>query len=244
MGIIFANEQTIHKMRYLDVLAEHVFFEVPLNGEVDARVSDHTDLSVFITNAVYVAPCIYPSFQEHLSILIDTQPIHYGQLKSLAEKIVCGTQALNKAYPLDIAYNAVKLKNHFFHKLAYTEHEILRGVHCAKIETNQGYTRCSTMVLSEVAIITEDFGLSHIYKDHGYDVLLIEKGHVVLSGYNYGFFGGCGGVIENKLVLNGALKYHPNSKAIQKFVHQLGLSIIELHDDPLLDCGSILYLNT
>ncbi len=238
MGVIFANKQTIQKMRDLEDLKEHVLFEVPLNKEVDARVADHTDLSVFISDFVCVAPCIYEAF---LSQMLSVQDARF---KRLGEKVVRGTLSLKKDYPFDSAYNAVKLKNHFFHKLRNTEPKILDALTCEKVNVGQGYTRCSTMVLTENAVITEDIGLALHYKTLGYEVLIIEKGHVILPGFNYGFFGGSGGVVENKLVINGALRHHPDGDAILQFVHSHGLKIIELHDDPLIDCGSILYFMT
>lgn len=226
-----------------DLLSRHVFIEVPLNGDVDEKVADHADLSIFIGDNVFVAPCIYEAMLRNIRQLFDGQPQHQVAFKRLTEKVVCGINALGRDYPLDIAYNAVKLKNHFFHKLAYTEPEIFASLACEKINVGQGYTRCSTMVLSDEAVITEDVGLARQYHTHGYNVLVIDKGYVELPGYNYGFFGGAGGVIEDTLVLNGALKHHPNGDVVIKFVHQLGLNIIELHDGPLVDCGSILYLN-
>ena len=244
MGIIFANEKTIDKMRTFEAFSDHILFQMPINPEVDARVADHTDLSMFVSDAVYVAPCIYRSFLDQLGTLQDAHLSLEIGFKCLVERLVCGTQTLKKEYPFNIAFNAVSLKKHFFHKLAFTEPRILDSLNCDRIEVKQGYTRCSTMVLNDDSVITEDVGLARSYKAYGYDVLVIEKGHVALPGYNYGFFGGSGGVIEDKLVLNGALKHHPNGDAIMSYVHQVGLSIIELHDDPLIDCGSILYLST
>ncbi len=242
MGIIFANEKIIDRISSIEVLNGHMLFQMPINSEVDARVADHTDLSMFISDAVYVAPCIYQAF---IDKLYDAQESsQYLMNKILAEKIVCGTLPLKKEYPFNIGFNAVLLKNHFFHKLKYSEPKILENLNCDRIDVRQGYTRCSTMVLTEIAVITEDVGLARIYEAYGYDVLTIDKGYVVLPGYNYGFFGGTGGVIERNLVLNGSLSHHPNANAIKIFVHKLGLSIVELHNGPLIDCGSIFYLNT
>lgn len=241
MGIIFANERTIHKMRHIRGFDKHVLFNTPLNVEVDACVADHTDLSLFISDAIFVAPCIFETFQDQIRVISCEQPLKQSFLSQLSNRVICGTNKLQKSYPFDIAYNAVKLKNHFFHKLAHTEPKILASTTCEKVEVKQGYTRCSTMVLTEYAVITEDVGLARTYEAYGYEVLCIEKGHVELQGFEYGFFGGTGGVIEDALVLNGTLKHHPNCDEITHFVHSHGLEIIELHDDSLIDCGSILY---
>ncbi len=244
MGIIFANEMAIDRMRSFEAFERHILFQMPINTAVDARVADHTDLSLFVSDAVYVAPNIYASFIARLDETQHTHSIQKGVFNALKERLICGTNSLKKEYPHNIAYNAVKLKEHFFHNLEYTETKILENINCDRIDVNQGYTRCSTMVLTDEAVITEDAGLAQNYRAYGYDVLVIEKGHIVLPGFNYGFFGGTGGVIEDALVLNGALKYHPDEVAIKNFVHRLGLRIVELHDGPLIDCGSILYLNT
>lgn len=242
MGIIFANEKTIDRIRSMEALKGHLLFQMPINNEVDARVADHTDLSMFISDAVYIAPCIYRAFRDKL--FDDYASSQHLLYKNLSEKILLGTLTLKKEYPFNIGYNAVLLKNHFFHKLEYSEPKILENLNCDRIDVGQGYTRCATMVLTENAVITEDVGLARVYEACGYDVLTIDKGYITLPGYNYGFIGGTGGVIENNLVLNGALSHHPNGDAIMTFVHKLGLSIVELHNGPLIDCGSILYLNT
>lgn len=244
MGIIFANEKAIDRMRCLEAFDRHLLFRMPINTAVDARVADHTDLSLFVLDAVFVAPNIYESFVERLDEMKHTLTFQEELFKFLEDRLICGTNTSKKEYPHNIGYNAVKLKEHFFHKLKHTETKILKSINCDRIEVNQGYTRCSTMVLTEEAVITEDAGLALVYRAYGYDVLVIEKGHIVLPGFNYGFFGGTGGVIEDALVLNGTLKYHPDEVAIKNFVHRLGLRIIELHDGPLIDCGSILYLST
>lgn len=244
MGIIFANEKVIDRMRSLEAFESHLLFQMPINSHVDARVSDHTDLSLFVSDVVYVAPNIFKSFVARLDEMRQTSIFHEHFTDNLEDRIICGVKLLKQEYPHNIAYNAVKLKNHFFHKLEYTESEILESIICDRIEVNQGYTRCSTMVLTEGAVITEDVGLAQNYRNYGYEVLVVEKGHVVLPGFNYGFFGGTGGVIEDVLVLNGALKYHPDEVAIRAFVHGFGLRIEELYDGPLVDCGSILYLST
>ena len=50
-------------------------------------------------------------------------------------------------------------------------------------------------------VITEDTGIAAALSEKtDIDVLLIEKGHVKLDGYPYGFFGGCCGLIENDLL--------------------------------------------
>lgn len=231
-------------MRCLEAFDSHLLFQMPINTAVDVRVADHTDLSMFISDVVYVAPNIYESFVARLAEMQHPHTIKDGLFRFLEDKLIRGTKALKSDYPHNIAYNAVKLKKHFFHKLEHTEIKILESIKCDRIDVNQGYTRCSTMVLTEEAVITEDIGLAQNYRAYGYDVLVIEKGHIALPGFNYGFFGGTGGVIEDALVLNGALKYHPDEVAIMNFVHRLGLRIVELHDGPLIDCGSILYLNT
>jgi len=234
MGIIFANEKTIQKMRELAVFEGNICFEVPLNGDVDSKLADHTDLSIFVSDAIYVAPSIYMPFLNHWNALLEIPNF----------EVVCGTKHLKNDYPHDIAYNAVQMKHHFFHKLAHTEPKILEAIKGNRINVKQGYTRCSTLMLTNEAVITEDIALAQIYRNYGYDVLTIEKGYVTLPGYKYGFFGGTGGVVDNLLVLNGSLKHHPDCDTIKGFVNRYDMHIIELHDGPLLDCGSILFLNT
>lgn len=65
---------------------------------------------------------------------------------------------------------------------------------------NQGYTRCATAVVAKDAIITMDLGIRALAQFLGIDVLLVHEENVFLDGYDYGFLGGCCGLIDKNVV--------------------------------------------
>ena len=237
MGFIFANEAVSAKIKMNPIFEHEVVITVPLQSLVDARVSNHIDLSMFVDGLIFI----------HVSIAaeIKTQMLNYVNEKWYNQHVVVGNSELINTYPQDIPYNAVKLERHFFHRLDKTERAILDWVQknpdCIITHVNQGYTRCSSLVIGNRAVITEDAGLYQHYKSLDYDVLLIETGHVKLSGFPNGFIGGAGGNISNQLVLNGSLKHHPSEKDIKAFIKRQNYKLVELDDEPLEDCGSIFY---
>ena len=62
------------------------------------------------------------------------------------------------------------------------------------VDVRQGYARCSTVIVGDSAIITQDRGIAGRARECGIDVLLVRPGHVRLDGYDTGFIGGASGV--------------------------------------------------
>lgn len=213
---------------------EHQIIYVPDQEDVDSRLKSHTDLSVYVGNDFIVA-------HKNVYETIKDQLMSYYPVDWINKHLILGQSALGMKYPEDIPFNAIQLKNHFFHKTAMTEAEILKRTSGIAINTNQGYTRCSTLKVDEQSVITEDCGLVRLYTTYGYDVLSIQKGYVELPGFDCGFFGGAAGRVKNEIVFNGSLAHHPDEAAIIHFIEQRGLNIKTLHSDILQDCGSFLY---
>lgn len=214
----------------------HRIICVPDQLDVDQRLKSHVDLSVFVGNDFIVA---------HKSVY---DAIRLQLIESLCETwvekhLIKGHAPLGRDYPNDIPYNALQLKEHFFHKIDKTETEILEKMSCEHVNVKQGYTRCSTLKIDEKSVITEDLGLYKHFRHYGYDVLLIQKGHIELEGFPYGFFGGTAARVKDEILFNGALVEHPNRKAIIEFIEQRGLRIRTLHSGKLIDCGSFHYFD-
>lgn len=204
---------------------------VPELSNVLAPLRTHIDMGVFFDadeRLLVVEPSIY-------EILLQ-------QLEGV--RLIKGETVLKADYPNDIAYNCITIgKRLFCHK--NSDPAILtyyRERNYELIYVKQGYIKCATAVLNNRAVITDDVGLERIFRKNGIDVLLISKGDVKLKGFDYGFFGGATGVDGNDLVINGALKYHINGDKIRAFVEQYGMSIRELVDTTIYDCGSIFFL--
>ena len=179
-------------------------------------------------------------------------------------------EKLTPKYPGNIIYNAVCTGKYFIHNLKYTDPEVLaaaktwKGALCGSAESDhpsggltlvdvpQGYTRCCCLPVDDTSFITSDHGIEKALTNAGADVLLIEKGHIQLPGFDYGFIGGCAGHImisfENTdntvptIVFNGDLSSHPDHERIADFINARGIDIAYFEDYPLTDIGSILAL--
>ncbi|HAS74889.1 MAG TPA: hypothetical protein DCS67_12160 [Clostridiales bacterium UBA8960] len=233
MGIIFAEKRTSLRLVQKNRFKDHLIVTVPDQTAVDARVSHHPDLSVFVHDKIYCESSICKSVFSQVERV-------YGRLYA-SQHVVCTEGKLGNHYPEDIRFNVLALTNHMFHLLSATDKQIINRSKLHKVNVRQGYTRCSCLPVGGNAIITEDESLGNVVAEMGYDVLVIERGHVVLEGFPYGFFGGTGGQIEEMIVFNGRLDLHPNHTQVKHFIESRGLSIVELHDERLVDCGSILY---
>ena len=110
------------------------------------------------------------------------------------------------------------------------------------INVNQGYCKCSICLINQNSIITEDQSICNALKDK-FDVLKINSGYVQLKGYNYGFFGGCTGLIDkNTLAINGEIKYHKDKDEMISFLKERNVQLVELKSGYLEDIGSIIPL--
>jgi len=98
--------------------------------------------------------------------------------------------------------------------------------------------RC--VVVDENSIITPDIGIQKACLNAGLDVLLIEKGQVVLEGYDYGFIGGASGKVGNRIIFNGDITLHSDYDKIRSFIEARNLEIVYFDQYPLTDIGSII----
>lgn len=150
---------------------------------------------------------------------------------------------LSDKYPGDVLLNVASLGNTLILNPSTCAKEILdyayqEGMNIIKVK--QGYTKCSTLIVNDHAIITEDEGIYKAVLDSNLniDALLIKKGYVNLSGYDYGFIGGASVVIDKNVFFFGAIQKHPDYDKIKLFLDGQGKNIIQLSDDkPLLDIG-------
>ena len=109
----------------------------------------------------------------------------------------------------------------------------------------QGYTRCSVCVVSENAVITADPSIGMAAERVGLDVLEIQPGHISLPGYEYGFIGGCTGLLgPGMLGICGSLETHPDGGRMADFVRAHGARILTIPtpDGSLWDIGGIVPL--
>jgi len=111
------------------------------------------------------------------------------------------------------------------------------------LHTKQRYARCSTAILNENAVITADEGIASLCRSHQIDVLKITPGGIDLTGYPYGFIGGCCGLLSpSVLAFSGNIQQHRNYEDIQAFAKNHHISLLSLSNKPLTDIGGLLPL--
>lgn len=167
------------------------------------------------------------------------------KLKKLGLNIIKSKNNIENKYPYDIILNAVNLKDFFIHNVRYTDDNLYNEIRdkCI-IDTKQGYTKCSTAVISSSAIITNDIGISQVAIKNGIDTLLLPKGDIELSDFDYGFIGGTCGLLDNNIIaFYGNLKYYKYGSEVLSFIKKYNLTPLYLRNGKLIDRGSILFFN-
>ena len=106
------------------------------------------------------------------------------------------------------------------------------------VNVNQGYARCSTLIVAQNAAITADKSIEKALKSNGAEALLISEGNIRLEGFDYGFIGGASCTDEKTVYFFGNVKKHPDYEKIKAFCDRYNSNIeILCEDEPLTDIG-------
>lgn len=150
---------------------------------------------------------------------------------------------LNKKYPYNVPLNCVILDNKMICNTKTIDKNILNKAYekdLQIINVNQGYTKCSTAIVSNDAIITSDNSIYNSCSKY-IDVLKISEGHIKLKGTNYGFIGGCSFKYNYKdLMFTGNIQKHPDYNNIKSFCLNHNVDIHSLTSGELIDLGSVI----
>ena len=162
-------------------------------------------------------------------------------------EVIKGEKEVGKKYPDTVPYNAVGVGNTLIHNMLYTDLSIINlygkiSTKSAQLSVNQGYTRCNLLALNERDFITSDRGIKRVLEANGCNVFYVDPHQIVLPGQDYGFFPGCCGLVDDTVVVCGALKHLKECKELRKFIRRNNMKIIELYDGKLVDVGSIFFI--
>ena len=204
--------------------------KIPKDNNLYEAINGHTDiqLNILNKNTIIINKNINLSFKE----LLKTKNINFIESNS----------TLSSKYPSNISLNAYITDNYLVHNLKFTDKKILDYCKNKKtINVNQGYTKCSILPLREKVIITNDTGIYNTLKNEGFDILLLPFGDIELSGFNYGFIGGVGGIISNdSMAFFGSLDNYAFGNEVKKFLYKYDIKPIYLSNTKLIDRGSLL----
>ncbi len=184
-------------------------------------VASHADMLLFSHDRLLYLPEGY--FRENSALFSD---LNYITVKDPLPE-----------YPYDIILDCLMLGKYLICNEKYTSPELI--LHYVPLNVNQGYARCSTLKLSDSAIITADRTIASAASEIGCEVLVIQSGHIFLEGYNYGFIGGASCVVGDSVIFFGNLSTHPDADKITDFIVSHGKRVINSSrsDIPLTDFG-------
>ncbi|MDP4147290.1 MAG: hypothetical protein Q8936_22930 [Bacillota bacterium] len=203
-------------------------------------------------STLYNAVCGHPDMLMHFvdaTNVVVHKNMHSNfidTLKNLGFDVHFSKNELCDKYPFDISLNAVNLSNHFIHLLNYTDETLLSLIQNKKlINVKQGYTKCSTAVVSDNAIITSDKSIAKALKNEdSIDVLLIPPGDITLPGLDYGFIGGCCGLLDKEtMAFYGDLNFYKYGDEVIKFLFKHNVKPLYLRKGKLIDRGTLICLD-
>ena len=200
----------------------------PYSNLLYETVCGHPDMLMHITgNNIIVHQNMNNEFIQHLLSL------NYNVYKS--------SSVLKSKYPYNIGLNSLSIGNLFVHSINFTDTNLLSLVKNKKlVNVKQGYTKCSTCIVNNHAVITSDVSIAKALNVEGIDVLLIPPGDIRLPGLNYGFIGGAAGLIDdNLLAFYGHLDYYLHGKEVLSFLNKHRVEPVFLRNGKLIDRGSI-----
>lgn len=198
------------------------------NNLIDISVKNHGDM----------ATC----YMGQGKIFVDRkQDKVIAQLRKMGMEVHIPNREAIGEYPNDVVLNCAVFGENMIYSKKGTAKEIVdMGQNKRLFAVKQGYCRCSVCPIDENAIITDDIGIYGAVKDF-IDVLLIEKGDIILNGKDYGFIGGATGKIDkDTLLFFGDIETHRNSVQIKRFLEEHGVNYVNLFEGNLVDIGGII----
>lgn len=216
-----------------------------LPPETLRRLEKLTDRAVPLPEA----PKLPPALAAHPDMLVHVSPDGLicapetaAALNAAGVRASAGEAGPEAEYPRDIRFNCFCLNGALICNEAHTDGAILafyRGRGMRVIDCRQGYASCSALRLPG-GVITADARVAAACEEAGAEVLRIAPGGIRLEGYDYGFIGGCGGMVGGKLALFGDLAAHPDGARIAAFAKARGVEIVPLCGGVLTDYGGLI----
>lgn len=203
------------------------------------------------SDLLYEAVCGHPDMLLHI-ISEDTIMVHKNMNREFIDKLISmnfkvffSQNNLKEKYPYDIFLNSVNMPSLFVHNIKYTDPNLMiYAKHKKTINVKQGYTKCSTAIVNDKAIITSDKSITKALTNENIDVLLLPPGDILLPGLNYGFIGGCCGLLDkSSMAFYGNLENYLYGDKVIEFLKKYDINPIYLSSGKLIDRGSIFIVN-
>ena len=202
-------------------------------ADLPEGIASHADLQILHLggNSVLTASCSKKSTE-----MLDLMGFEIKNTKN----------SLDFCYPGDCLINAEIIGKNIIINPAAADEKLLQFAEENDyniIAVKQGYAKCSVLAVCEDAVITADPGIAKILQSKDIEVLKINEGGIYLKGYDTGFIGGCGGMVENKILgTSGDLKSIKDCDNIKDFLRNRNIYAENLGGKTLRDIGGILPL--
>ncbi len=207
--------------------------EIKNNPLLDFPIQSHADMQML-------------KLRNNTILLANNLDYLKAELERHSFNVIIIDENLITNYPNDILLNNVLIDDYCIGKYDVMPKKLIEYCTANNIQivsVKQGYSKCSVSILNNKAIITSDKNISIVYKQLGFDVLLIPYGDIELPGYNYGFIGGCCGMIDkNIMAFTGNLNKYKYGQEVLSFLHNHNIEPLYLTNGNLIDIGSILPL--
>ncbi len=225
--VIVDKNISIHSVRVLESLGFEIIQTVDIS-EIDNCTSTHPDMQ-FLKISDKKALVAESAYSYYLNVLPDFD--------------IVSLPGITGKYPDDCLLNSVLFKSLFIStskQFAATSGYIDK----TPIIVNQGYTKCSTCVLSESSVITADEGIYKKCADFGLIAYKLPDNEIVLRGYNNGFWGGCTGLLsDNQMFFNGNIELLSCFNELKSILLKEKIEPIYHKHTPLTDNGSIISID-
>ena len=199
----------------------------PRNPYVDARLSYHSDLSVYHVGG----KCFYLARHLRESELAK-------ELEHLGASVRFSKARQGGESPLDASLCALPLGDAVYHNAKICDELIVQST--SRFENiKQGYAKCAVCPVSSDAVITADKGVARVLEKNGVRVLQVLPGGIVLDGFDEGFIGGAAfKIAPDVLAFTGSLDLHPDKEKIEEFLSECGVRPEYLTAGQAFDIGS------
>ena len=207
-----------------------LLFELESRDIVYHAISGHPDIFIHSSDETIV---IAPNSPQSLISFFKRNSIHF----------IFGKKKVGFSHPETSHYNVISTSTYLIHNGKFTDLVVENNSRQKEsINVQQSYTRCNVISLQNDVFITSDKGIYTTLTEKNISTFLLTPKSIVLEGFEYGFIGGCAGVLNQEIYFIGNLDYYLEGVRLRKIIKQQNYQLIELYDGPLFDGGGIVFI--
>lgn len=161
------------------------------NHNLPGNIDDHPDMSLH--------PLDYNNFIVDKDLYYDYKDL----LSKYGINVIPSYSSLSSKYPYDSLLNIGRISKFYIHNdiIDMRLGQYFQANDIKHIFVKQGYSKCSILNINCDTIITQDMGIHKKLTSMNYNSLILEQNHINIEGYDTGFIGGCGGLLDKDLIL-------------------------------------------